>query len=127
MPVRLPDAPDRILAYTGPQLAGDDRAVWRWLLKRYRARGGEDQPIEFSASGLLRSLGRDTGRQGFDRLRLCLLRLQSATLGVPDDDGHGTRYHSLIDDARCWPTPGGRSLRWRVRIAPEVRTLFAHD
>lgn len=127
LPVRLPGAPDRLLHYTGPQLARDDRMVWRWLLKLYRARGGDDQPIEFSASGLLRSLDWDTSRQGLDRLRVCLVRLQSATLGLTDAERHEIRYRSLIDDARCRQTPGGRSLRWQIRIAPAVRDLFVHD
>lgn len=127
LPVRLPGAPDRTLAYTGPQLAGDDRAVWRWLLKLYRARGGEDQLIAFSASGLLRSLGWDTSRQGLDRLRVCLLRLQAGNLGLPNADGRETHYRSLIQEARCRQTPGGRSLRWQVRIDPGVRALFSHD
>ena len=127
LPVRLPGAPDRVLSYTGPQLALDDQAVWRGLLKRYRPLGETDRCITFSAAGLLRALGWEVNRRGQDRLRACLLRLQAATLGLPDGDGRATRYHSLLGEAVCWPTPGGRALRWEVRIAPAVRALFGHD
>jgi hypothetical protein len=127
LPIRLEGLPERILSYTGPQLALDDRAVWRGLLKLYRPRGQQDRSIEFSATGLLRALGWAVNRRGQDRLRRCLLRLQSATLGLPDDDGRATRYGSLIHEARCRQTQGGRALRWEVRIPPEVRALFGHD
>lgn len=108
------------LIYQGQQLAADDHAVWRALLRR--AAHTQTDLLVFPSLGILRAMGWGQSRRDRLRLRQCLERLQAAWVRQP----HGGTNLPLLLGCQWQTLPSGRSDRWRVRLSPAIHQLFAH-
>lgn len=126
----IASGPGAKLVYTGEELRTDDEDVLIQLF--HLARGSNVHPTEgialrFSGHAMLRELGWKVSKEGYERLKGSLTRMQNGSLSSTWQvkkrkivfSGQILRKFVLED--------GGTRQQWCVWLEPEIRRLFDPD
>ncbi len=110
-----------VVRYTGEQLTQLDEDVFLQIVHMARLSPLGDS-VEFTAHGMLKSLGWTTDGRAYDRLRESIQRLKATGLEVHNQkNGYSG---SMIRDF-AWQEMDGKSSRtWKVRLEPRIIALF---
>lgn len=117
------------IAYTGEELRQDDQDVFLQLIHMARV---EDlgQQMTITGHSILTALGWGRGKEKYEHLKKCVVRLREGMLWVtfPKDDGtpderlEGRGFTGNLIDALDW-----EGEKWRLSVDPRLAALFSED
>lgn len=116
------------IAYTGEELRTDDEDVLMQLF--HLARGKPIDPkhgieLGFSGYSLLQQLGWRQTKPYYERLKSCLVRLQTGSLHLTvNTQGRRIMFSGQLLRKFIFDEQGTYKAQWRVWIEPEVIKLF---
>jgi len=106
------------ITYSGPTLTQDHLDVFEAIMHLARSMP-EGNAIRFSAHGLLKLMGRSTGKSDHDRLLRSLKHLTTTAISI-ESDGGGVYWGSLLPEGAAMPENG----RYSVVINRNLIKLF---
>lgn len=113
--------------YTGEELRQRDEDVFLQLLHIARSSPLGDW-VDFTAYGLVKSLGWSINSRSYNDLRSILDRLSATNIIVSFGDSGQEGYSGSLVRKFMWRTPEGQKLsQWRVYFEPEIIALFAPE
>jgi hypothetical protein len=115
---------DGRVTYRGEELRQDDELVWLQALHLAREQP-LGQRIEFTPYSFVKAIGWPIKGQSYERLKICLSRMQATAVSIYSRRLNQGVSVSLIRKFE-WKDKNGRLDHWRVWIEPEMQRLFGN-
>lgn len=117
---------DGQIVYRGEELRQDDELVWLHLVHLIRKRPlGEC--VEFTPYSFIKALGWPVKGQSYERLRVCLSRMQATAIRIQSKRLGSFISVSLIQMFRSRDDYLENLSRWQVWLCKEMLLLFDED
>lgn len=113
------------ITYTGQELRQDDETVFLYLMHLARTKPVDNEYIEFTPYSFLKAIGWKISKEGYERLRDSLTRMQATALAI-----HSPRLKMGVSLSMIpkfeWQDDEDKTLKYyKVQLPKELITLFA--